>query len=58
MSISENILVLVRDGLSTAEIAPRLGVRYQHAKNVLKANGALILQCLCPESAASPTVRC
>jgi hypothetical protein len=38
MSISEKIRVLARDGLSTSEIARRLGIRYQHAHNVLKAD--------------------
>jgi hypothetical protein len=41
MSISENIRALAREGLSTTEIAQRLGIRYQHAYNVLKADGAL-----------------
>jgi DNA invertase Pin-like site-specific DNA recombinase len=40
MSVSENIRALAREGLSTAEIARRLGIRYQHAYNVLKAGGA------------------
>ena len=38
MSISDNIRLLARDGLSTADIARRLGIRYQHAYNVLKAS--------------------
>jgi hypothetical protein len=41
MSVSENIRALAREGLSTAEIARRLGIRYQHAYNVLKAGRAL-----------------
>jgi hypothetical protein len=41
MSVSEEIRVLARDGLSVAEIARRLGIRYQHAYNVLKASGLL-----------------
>ncbi len=41
MSVSENIRALARQGLSTAEIARRLGIRYQYAYNVLKAGGAL-----------------
>lgn len=41
MTVSEEIRVLARDGLSVAEIARRLGIRYQHAYNVLKANGLL-----------------
>jgi hypothetical protein len=42
MSISDNIRTLARDGLSTAEIARRLGIRYQHAYNVLRADGATV----------------
>lgn len=39
MSISENIRRLGRDGHSPAEVAKAIGVRYQHAYNVLsKAN--------------------
>jgi hypothetical protein len=41
MSISENIRSLAREGLSVAEIARRLGIRYQHAYNVLQASGML-----------------
>ena len=41
MSVSENIRALAREGLATAEIARQLGIRYQHAYNVLKADGAL-----------------
>jgi hypothetical protein len=41
MSVSENIRALAREGLATAEIARRLGIRYQHAYNVLKAGRAL-----------------
>jgi hypothetical protein len=44
MSVSENIRALARDGLGTAEIARRLGIRYQHAYNVLKADGALLTE--------------
>ena len=41
MSASENIRVLAPDGLSIiAEIARRLGIRYQHTYNVLKIDGA------------------
>ncbi|MDH0370009.1 hypothetical protein [Brucella anthropi] len=35
MSVSEDIRALAREGLATAEIARRLGIRYQHAYNVL-----------------------
>ena len=35
MSVSEQIRALASEGLSTAEIARRLGIRYQHAYNVL-----------------------
>ena len=41
MSVSENIRALAREGLSTAEIARRLGIRYQHAYNVLKSDNVL-----------------
>lgn len=41
MSVSDNIRALAREGLATAEIARRLGIRYQHAYNVLKAGGTL-----------------
>jgi hypothetical protein len=37
MSISEDIRALARKGHTTAEIARRLGIRYQHAYNVLKS---------------------
>ncbi len=40
MSVSEDIRALAREGLATAEIARRLGIRYQHAYNVLKAGKA------------------
>jgi hypothetical protein len=50
MSVSENIRTLAREGLSTAEIARRLGIRYQHAYNVLRADGAL-------PTASSPVAR-
>ena len=42
MSVSEKIRGLARDGLSTTEIARQLGIRYQHAYNVLKANSASV----------------
>lgn len=37
MSVSENIRALAREGLAIAEIARRLGIPYQHAYNVLRA---------------------
>ncbi len=40
MSVSEDIRALAREELATAEIARRLGIRYQHAYNVLKAGKA------------------
>lgn len=40
MSVSENIRALAREGLKVAEIARRLGIRYQHAYNVLKQSPA------------------
>ena len=39
MSVSEKIRTLAHDGVNTADIARRLGIRYQHAYNVLKADG-------------------
>ncbi len=50
MSVSDNIRALARDGLTVAEIARQLGIRYQHAYNVLKASGASV--------AISKAVRC
>src|SRR5580700_7093813 len=41
MSTSENVRSLAREGIGVAEIARRLGIRYQHAYNVLKAGGML-----------------
>lgn len=35
MNVSEQIRALASEGLSTGEIARRLGIRYQHAYNVL-----------------------
>lgn len=43
MSISEKIRELARDGVSTADIARQLGIRYQHAYNVLKAGRARVV---------------
>lgn len=37
MSVSDDIRALGRQGVPTAEIARRLGIRYQHAYNVLQA---------------------
>ena len=42
MSTSSDIRALAREGLNTSEIARRLGIRYQHAYNVLKAEGPLV----------------
>jgi hypothetical protein len=50
MSVSEKIRALARDGFSATEIARRLGIRYQHAYNVLKAGSSSI--------AAPKSVRC
>lgn len=41
MSVSENIRALAREGLAVNDIARRLGIRYQHAYNVLNADRAL-----------------
>jgi hypothetical protein len=51
MSISERIRTLAREGLGTAEIARRLGIRYQHVYKVLK-DGRL----LASTSTASSTI--
>jgi DNA-binding CsgD family transcriptional regulator len=37
MSDSDDIRALARDGLSTVEIARRLGIRYQHASTMTAA---------------------
>lgn len=42
MSVSEKIRALARDGFSTTEIARQLGIRYQHAYNVLKAGSTFV----------------
>jgi hypothetical protein len=39
MTTSDQIRSLAREGLNTAEIARRLGIRYQHAYNVLNNSG-------------------
>ena len=39
MSVADNIRALAREGLTIADIARKLGIRYQHAYNVLKAEG-------------------
>jgi hypothetical protein len=49
VSVSEDIRALAREGLKVAEIARRLGIRYQHAYNVLKQSPA-------PSSVTSPGV--
>jgi hypothetical protein len=41
MTVSEDIRALAHQGLGVAEIARRLGIRYQHAYVVLKRSGAL-----------------
>jgi hypothetical protein len=40
VTVSENIRVLAQQGLTVAEIARRLGIRYQHAYKVLKTDQA------------------
>ena len=40
MSVSDDVRALAREGLGAAEIARRLGIRYQHAYNVLKQSRA------------------
>ncbi|HEY7645115.1 MAG TPA: GIY-YIG nuclease family protein [Hyphomicrobiales bacterium] len=39
MSVADNIRALAREGLGIADIARKLGIRYQHAYNVLKTRG-------------------
>lgn len=39
MTISDKIRQMAKGGLATADIAKKLGIRYQHAYNVLKADG-------------------
>jgi hypothetical protein len=39
VTTSAKIRALAAEGLETAEIARRLGIRYQHAYNVLKSSG-------------------
>jgi phage tail tape-measure protein len=41
MSTAEKIRALSRDGASVSEIAMQLGIRYQHAYNVLKRSGLI-----------------
>lgn len=41
MSTSDDIRALAAKGMKVADIARELGVRYQHAYNVLKRNGVL-----------------
>ena len=53
MNKSEAIRSLAREGLSVADIARRVGVRYQFARNVLKASGLL----KAVRDAAPPTSR-
>ncbi len=40
MSVSDEIRKLTQEGLAVAEIAKRLGIRYQHAYNVANSSGA------------------
>jgi hypothetical protein len=53
MSVSENIRALAREGLAVAEIARRLGIRYQHAYNVLKTQPAPVVTAKAVQSEAS-----
>jgi hypothetical protein len=41
VTVADDIRSMACDGVSVAEIARRLGIRYQHAYNVLKAGGSL-----------------
>lgn len=53
MSVSANIRALAREGLAVAEIARRLGIRYQHAYNVLKNQGAHVVTAKAVQNEAS-----
>jgi hypothetical protein len=41
VTVSEDVRALANQGLGVAEIARRLGIRYQHAYGVLKRSGSL-----------------
>lgn len=41
MTLSDKIRSLAKSGMSTADIAAELGIRYQHAYNVLRAAGLI-----------------
>lgn len=61
MTKSDMIRSLAGQGLSVSEIAQQIGVRYQHAYNVLKRSGMLTPtgtreQVLSPEPAARPAL--
>ena len=51
MSISEQIRVLAREGLTVAEIASQLNIRYQFAYGVLRKAGLLA------SKTAAPTIK-
>jgi hypothetical protein len=53
MTKSDEIRELFKQGLSRSEIAKRLGIRYQHANNVLQRSGLLVATAL---SAPIPSV--
>jgi len=55
MNKSEAIRSLAREGLSVADIARRVGVRYQFARNVLKAAG--LLKAVRDAATSTPRVR-
>lgn len=51
MTVSNDIRALAAQGIETAEIARRLGIRYQHAYNVLKRSASVA------ESSQAPSLR-
>lgn len=57
MTKSAAIRALAKDGLSTAEIARRVGVRYQHAYNVLKQAGIVVTSAAAKPPTAAPAAK-
>lgn len=56
MTKSAAIRALAKEGLPTAEIARRVGVRYQHAFNVLKQAGAIVPSTSAGRTTAVPPI--
>lgn len=57
MTKSAAIRALAKDGLSTAEIARRIGVRYQHAYNVLKQAVVFATSAAAKPTTAAPAAK-